>query len=62
MKCSSLLVDYRKLSLPAIVIFVIGGVISFLLAFNFYPEKNVNINVDGKCYELLERQIYTIKI
>lgn len=46
--------DYRKLSLPAIIIFVIGGVISFLLAFNFYPEKHVNVNVDGKCYELLD--------
>ncbi len=43
MKCSSLLVDYRKLSLPAIIIFVIGDVISFLLAFNFYPEKHVNV-------------------
>ena len=53
--CSSLLVDYRKLSLPAIIIFVIGGVISFLLAFNFYPEKHVNVNVDGKCYELLDK-------
>ena len=47
--------DYRKLSLPAIIIFVIGGVISFLLAFNFYPEKHVNVNIDGKCYELLDK-------
>ena len=54
-KCSCLLVDYRKLSLPAIIIFVIGGVISFLLAFNFYPEKHVNVNIDGKCYELLDK-------
>jgi hypothetical protein len=48
-------VDYRKLSLPAIIIFGIGGVISFLLAFNFYPEKHVNVNIDGKCYELLDK-------
>ena len=47
--------DYRNLSLPAIIIFVIGGVISFLLAFNFYPEKHVNVNIDGKCYELLDK-------
>lgn len=47
--------DYRKLSLPAVIIFVIGGVISFLLAFNFYPEKHVNVNIDGKCYELLDK-------
>ena len=54
-KCYCVLVDYRKLSLPAIIIFVIGGVISFLLAFNFYPEKHVNVNIDGKCYELLDK-------
>jgi uncharacterized membrane protein len=48
-------VDYSKLSLPAIIIFGIGGVISFLLSFNFYPEKHVNVNIDGKCYELLDK-------
>jgi hypothetical protein len=53
-KCSSLLVDYRKLSIPVIIILVIGGVISFLLAFNFYPEKHVNVNIDGRCYELID--------
>jgi hypothetical protein len=47
-------VDYRKLSIPAIIILVIGGVISFLLAFNFYPEKHVSVNIDGKCYELID--------
>ena len=53
-KCSSLLVDYRILSIPVIIILVIGGVISFLLAFNFYPEKHVNVNIDGRCYELID--------
>lgn len=53
-KCSSLLVDYRNLSIPVIIILVIGGVISFLLAFNFYPEKHVNVNIDGRCYELVD--------
>ena len=47
--------DYHKLSLPTIIIFEIEGVISFLLAFNFYPEKHVNVNVDGKCYKLLDK-------
>ena len=55
-KCSSLLVDYHKLSLSTIIIFEIEGVISFLLSFNFYPEKHVNVNVDGKCYELLDKE------
>ena len=25
-----------------------------LLAFSFYPEKHVNINLNGRCYELLD--------
>jgi hypothetical protein len=54
-KCSSLSVEYSKLSIPAIIIVVIGGVISFFLAFNFYPEKHVNVNIDGKCYELIDQ-------
>lgn len=29
--------------------------ISFFLAFNFYPEKHVNVNIDGKCYELIDQ-------
>jgi len=48
-------VEYRKLSIHAIIIFVIGGVINFFLAFNFYPEKHVNVNIDGKCYELIDQ-------
>lgn len=47
--------EYRKLSIPAIIIVVIGGVISFFLAFNFYPEKHVNVNIEGKCYELIDQ-------
>ncbi len=26
----------------------------FFLAYNFYPEKHVNINLNGRCYELLD--------
>jgi hypothetical protein len=47
------LVDFHKLAIPFIVILAIGGVLSFLLAYNFYPKKNVNVNVEGTCYELL---------
>ena len=47
------MVDFRKLAIPIIIILAISGVISFFLAYNFYPKKNVNINVDGTCYELL---------
>jgi hypothetical protein len=37
-----------RLAIPAILILPIGGVISFLLAYNFYPEKQENVTVDGK--------------
>jgi hypothetical protein len=49
------MIDYYKFAIPAIVIVIIGGMISGLLAYNFYPEKHVNVNIgDDKCYELLD--------
>jgi len=48
------MIDYYKFAIPAIVV-VIGGMISGLMAYNFYPEKHVNVNIgDDKCYELLD--------
>lgn len=32
---------------------LIGGILLFFAAYNFYPHKNVNINLDGDCYEFL---------
>jgi hypothetical protein len=48
------MINYHKLAIPAIAIFAAGGIISFLLAYNFYPEKHANVNIGGKCYELLD--------
>jgi hypothetical protein len=48
------MLDVTKLAVSAIAILTIGGVISFLLAYSYYPEKHENVTVDGKCYELLE--------
>jgi hypothetical protein len=48
------MIDYHKLAIPAIAILTAGGIISFLLAYNFYPEKHINVNIDGKCYELVD--------
>ena len=45
--------DFHRLAIPIIVILAISGIISFFLAYNFYPKKNVNVNVNGVCYELL---------
>jgi hypothetical protein len=47
------LVNLSTLAIPAIAILALGGVISFLLAYSFYPEKHENVNIDGKCYELV---------
>ena len=47
------MLDITRLAVPAIAILATGGVISFLLAYSFYPEKHENVTVDGKCYELL---------
>ena len=48
------MLDMTRLAVPAIAILAIGGVISFLLAYSFYPEKHENVTIDGKCYELLD--------
>jgi hypothetical protein len=49
------MVDYYKFAIPAIVVVIIGGMVSGLMAYNFYPEKHINVNIDdGKCYELLD--------
>ncbi|MGH9976423.1 MAG: hypothetical protein ACRD8Z_11380, partial [Nitrososphaeraceae archaeon] len=42
-----------RLAIPIIIILTIGGIISFFLAYSFYPKKNVNVNVDGLCFELV---------
>jgi hypothetical protein len=50
-----MMIDYYKFAIPAIVVVIIGGMISGIMAYNFYPEKHVNVNIDdGKCYELLD--------
>ncbi|HKG41687.1 MAG TPA: hypothetical protein VKA98_06085 [Nitrososphaeraceae archaeon] len=50
-----MMIDYYKFAIPAIVVVVIGGMISGLMAYNFYPEKHVNVNIgNDKCYELLD--------
>ena len=42
-----------RLAIPLIIIFIIAGAVSFSLAFTYYPKKNVNVDVDGICYEIL---------
>jgi hypothetical protein len=43
-----------KLAFPGILTLIVIGTVGFLLAFSYYPEKHVNVNIDGRCYELLD--------
>ena len=43
-----------KLAFPGIVALLAVGTAGFFLAFSYYPEKHVNVDIDGKCYELLD--------
>ena len=51
-----------KLAFPGILLLLVGGIIAFLLAFSYYPEKHVNVNIDGRCYELLDESNEKYKI
>jgi hypothetical protein len=46
--------SFHKFAFPGILILLVGGTIGFLLAFTYYPEKHVNVDIDGRCYELLD--------
>ena len=48
------MVNFRALAIPAIIVLLVGGTISFFMAFSFYPEKHVNVKINGECYELLD--------
>jgi hypothetical protein len=48
------MVDFRALAIPAIIVLLVGGTISFFMAFSFYPEKHVNVKINGECYEFLD--------
>lgn len=47
------MINLQKIVIPGIVIGLVGGTIMFILAFRYYPEKHVNINLNGNCYEFL---------
>lgn len=48
------MVDFHRLAIPIIVLLVVGGTTSFFLAYGFYPEKHVNVKINGECYEFLD--------
>ena len=55
------MVNLRSLAIPAIIVLLVGGTISFFMAFSFYPEKHVNIKINGECYEFLD-EAYAIEL
>ncbi len=56
------MVNLKKIVIPGIVIGLVGGTIMFILAFSYYPEKHVNINLSGNCYEFLGNAYADYKI
>jgi hypothetical protein len=46
--------NLQSIIVPGIIIGIIGGILLFFAAYNYYPQKNVNINLNGKCYEFLD--------
>lgn len=49
-----MILNFYKIAIPGIISLLVIGTIGFLLAFNYYPEKHVNVKINGYCYELLE--------
>src|ERR671919_934889 len=45
-------VSFTRLGVPIIASLLVGGIVSFIIVFNSYPEKHENIQVNGKCFEL----------
>ena len=56
------MINLKKIVIPGIVIGLIGGTIMFILAFSYYPEKHVNINLNGNCYEFLGNAFENYKV
>jgi hypothetical protein len=46
--------SFYKLAFPGILALLAVRAVGFLLAFSYYPEKHVNVNVDGACYRLIK--------
>lgn len=45
--------NLQSIIIPGIVIGLIGGITLFLAAYSYYPEKHLNVNIDGRCFEFL---------
>ncbi|HEY7572461.1 MAG TPA: hypothetical protein VH796_13935 [Nitrososphaeraceae archaeon] len=48
------MVSISNIVIPSICVLIVAGIISFFIVYGFYPEKHVNVNLYGVCYELVE--------
>jgi hypothetical protein len=48
------MVNFLTSTIPIIIVSLVGGTISFFMAFSYYPEKHVNVEINGECYEFLD--------
>ncbi len=46
------MVSFTRVGVPIIASLIAGGILSFIIVLNSYPEKHENIQVEGKCFEL----------
>lgn len=44
----------QSIIIPGIIVGLLGGIILFLAAYSYYPEKHLNVNIGGKCFEFLD--------
>lgn len=54
--------NLQSIILPGIIVGLAGGILLFFAAYNYYPQKNVNINLDGDCYEFLDEAFSKYKV
>lgn len=48
------MVTIQSIIIPGIIIGIIGGITMFFGAYSYYPEKHLNVNLNGQCYEFVD--------
>ena len=48
------MVSIQSIIIPGIIIGIIGGITMFFGAYSYYPEKHLNVNLNGQCYEFVD--------
>jgi len=48
------MVSIQSIIIPGIIVGIIGGITMFFAAYSYYPEKHLNVNLNGQCYEFVD--------